>query len=310
MLTPQQIHTLSELLERQLVFFAGSTLGADILSDSERELLKSHGINPDTIYVPSQDLVLNNFVLGMLSDILGAKRTENMTFDQLTKYVASGQYIPLNAREKATINSLKMQSLADIRSAHGRIFRDVNNVVASQLGSARADQQEFIRERVVDGIAKRQSFNTIARELNRLTGDWSRNFHKSVQYIAHTALNEGRAAMIERRHGGNHAKMYFHVQPDACDKCVDKYLTNGRGSEPRLFTLQQLQANGNNIGRKASEWLATLSALHVNCRCLADEYIEGQVWNGTKYVWPEGVREPRVQRPKIKITFNGQEYLV
>ena len=279
MLTPQQIHTLSELLERQLLFFAGSTLGPQFLSDSNKVLLKDNGIDVTKMYTPSNDLVTNNYILGMLSSVLGDSRTKGLSYDELVKYITSGQHIPLNAREKATINSLKMQSLADIKSSSNKIFQEINRIVSNELSTARADQEQFIKDKVIEGVSKRQSFKTIARELNRLTGDWSRNFQKSVQYISHTALNEGRAAMLERRYGNNQqAKMFFHVQPDACVKCVAAYLTDGRGSEPVVFTVKQLQQNGNNIGRKTNEWLPTLSALHVNCYDKETEVLTDQGW--------------------------------
>jgi hypothetical protein len=247
----------------------------------------------------------------MLSNILGEQRTKGMHYDELIRYIEGGQHIPLNQREIATINSLKMQSLTDIKSANGKIFSDINRVVGNEMSSARANQEEFIREKVIEGLSKRQSFRTIASELGRLTGDWNRNFKKSVQYISHTALNEGRAAMIERRYGNNEeAKMYFMVQPDACSLCDAAFLKNGKGSEPKIFTLKQLQQNGSNIGRKQADWLPTISCFHVNCRCLATEFIQGQVWDGQKFVWPQGEYKSLLNREKIRIVFNGTEYFV
>lgn len=311
MLTPDQIHTLSSLLERQLIFFASSTLGPQILSNSDRQILKDSGIDPDKTYSAKDDLITNNFILGMLSNVLGEQRTKNMHYDELIRYIERGEHIPLNQKEKAIINSLKMQSLTDIKSANGKIFSDINRIVGNEMSTARANQEEFIREKVIEGISKRQSFKSIARELGRLTEDWKRNFQKSVQYISHTALNEGRAAMIERRYqGNNEPKVYFKVQPDACESCDSAFLKNGKGSEPKLFTLKQLQQNGNNIGRKKAEWLPVLSAYHINCRCMVTEYIEGQVWNGSRFVWPEGEYRSPLNRAKIRMIFNGKEYFV
>lgn len=311
MLTPAQIHNLSSLLERQLIYFAGSTLGTDILGDSDKQVLKDSGIDINNIYSESKDLITNNFILGMLSNVLGEQRTKNMHYDELIKYIESGQHIPLNQKEKAIISSLKMQSLTDIKSANGKIFSDINKVVGNEMSTARANQEEFIREQVIEGISKRQSFKAIARELGRLTEDWKRNFQKSVQYISHTALNEGRAAMIERRYQGNEqAKVYFKVQPDACESCDKAFLKSGKGSEPKLFTLKQLQQNGNNIGKKKEDWLPCLSAYHINCRCLVTEYIEGQVWNGNRFVWPDKQYKSPLNRAKIRMIFNGTEYFV
>lgn len=305
MLTPDQIHTVIELLDRQLLLYATTTIGPHVLSEGDREILVKYGVDYNRVYDPSKDIVTLNFHLGILSDIL---KQNDFTYNDLVKYIQSGQHIPLNQREIATIDSLKMQSMADIRSHRGKIFQDINGVVNNELGNIRADQQEFIRETILQGTRERKSRKTIAREIAKLTGDWSRNFDKSVQYISHTALNEGRAAMLERRYG-NEAKMYFQVQQDACDHCVKHYLTSGHGSEPKVFTLKELQQNGSNIGRKQSEWKPVLHALHVHCRCLATEYIEGTIWNGNRFVYDKTVQKP-LNRPKIRIVFQGKEHFV
>ncbi len=311
MLTAPQINILLEIIQRQTALFAATTLGPDVLSDQDKEILKQNGLDYTKLYDESKDLVGLNFHLGLLSKILSNDQVQSMTFDQLNNYVQSGQFIPLNARERATVQSIKMQSMADIRSANQRIFKDVNNVVAQEFGNAKSDQQEYLRDQIATGIGDRKSRRAIAREIAKLTGDWSRDFNKSVQYISHTALNEGRAAMIHRKYDGDNekAKVYFQVQNDACDHCVKLYLTGGPGSEPIIFTLKDLEANGSNIGRKAKDWVATVYPIHVNCRCLITEHIEGSEWTGNKFALPKK-SETKSSRPKVRILVNGEEFWV
>ena len=310
MLTPDQIHTILELLDRQILFFAGRSLGPHILSDQDKQLLASYRIDYNHSYSVSNDPVIKNFYLGILSNILSDAEVKKLTSDQIVQYIQSGQHIPLNAVEKATIDNIKMQAVSDIRSYRGKIFQDINNVVGNQLSDVKANQQEYIRQQIQEGTAKRQSRKEIARNIARLTGDWNRNFTKSVQYISHTAFNEGRAAMAERRYGDNtKAQVYFQVQSDACEHCIKHYLTKGAGSEPKIFTLQDLQNNGTNIGKKVAEWGPTVSALHVHCRCLLTEYTPGMTWNGERFVYPKGEHQA-VNRPKVHIVFNGKEYYV
>jgi len=308
MLTTDQVHQIIELLDRQLLFYAATTLGSHVLTDQDKDILSKYGIDYNRLYDGSKDVVSLNFHLGMLSSVLSKREIDDLKFKDLVKYLQSGQHIPLSERERATIDSIKMQSMADIRSHKGKIFQDINNVVNNELGNLKSDQQEFVRETILQGTRERKGRKSIAREIAKLTGDWSRNFNKSVQYISHTALNEGRAAMLERRYGGE-AKVYFQVQRDACDHCVKHYLTAGRGSEPKVFTLKELQQNGSNIGRKTSEWRPVLHALHVHCRCLATEYIPNTVWNGTRFIYAKN-RESTVDRPKIRIVFQGKEHWV
>ena len=47
-----------------------------------------------------------------------------------------------------------------------------------------------------------------------------------------------------------------------------------------------------------------------NCRCNAHEYEEGSVWDKEEKRWIEREYQPRIERPKIKVTVAGQEYMV
>lgn len=310
MLTPDQLHVILEILDKQVAFFIVKTIGQEGLSDQEKKVLRDNGIDILSAYKEGKDLVTLNFHLGMLSNILNEGEVNKLNYNDLVKYIKSGQYIPLNEREKSTIQSIKMQSLADIRANKGRIFQDINNVVNNQFASNRANQEEFIREKIIEGAAQRKSRKEIAKNISRLTGDWARDFNKSVQYISHLALNEGRAAILEKRYGSNgKARGYFQVQESACQYCVKAYLTGDIGSEPKIFTVQELQANGTNIGRKAAEYKPTFN-LHVHCRCLFTEYIEGTIWNGSKFVFPKETIRPKIDRPLFRMEFNGKTYMV
>jgi hypothetical protein len=310
-LTPDQLQQLLDIVRVQLVAFAGTTLGPQVLSSEEHKLLSDAGLDVSSLYDQSEDPVLLNFHLGLISQAIGQTNASHITFEQLKRYISSTQYIPLTARELRVLHSIKTQALGDIRSHQGKIFQDVNQVVNHHTNhTARQDQEEFLRTTIVQEFEKHKTVKQISTELAKLTGDWSRNFFKSVQYISHTALNEGRLAMIERREGHS-GHVYFIVQPGACDHCVRLYLTNGEGSAPRLFTTQQLLSHGTNIGKRTDEWQATVGPIHVHCRCLLTEYISGETWQDGMYRLPKDtVHVPVVNRKKVKIQFNGQEYLV
>jgi hypothetical protein len=309
MFAPDELHNLLSIIDKQFLLFVSATIGEEGLSEQDRNVLDEYGIDYKDLYNENKDVASLNFQLGALSNILSEQQLKKFTYQSLVKYIQSGNYIPLNNTEKAILQSIKMQSLSDIRSARGRIFNDVNNVVAKNFSTARSNQEEFLREKVKEGVAQRKSRKQIASDIARLTGDWTRDFRKSVAYISHTAFNEGRAAVIEKRYGGNDkAKVWFKVQPEACKACVKAYLTNGEGSEPILFTLQDLQANGNNIGRKQAEWLPSLSAMHPYCRCTVQEYIPGTVWIDGRFQFPKTeTSQKKIERPKIRVFIDGRE---
>lgn len=308
-LTNDQVHEILSIIDRQIAFYVGQTLGDQYLTENQKELLSKNGIDVGSLYKVSNDTVSLNFHLGMLSDIIGSNAIQNLTFDQLKHYIVSGQHIPLTQQEKEVINSVKHQSLADIKSIQGKIFQDVNNTVANEGNKLRA-QQEFIREHIIIGLQKRESVKKISLNLAKLTGDWTRNFTKSVSYISHQALNEGRLAMIQRRYEGGDGQIYFIVQNSACEKCVKAYLTNGHGSQPKIFTIKELLHNGSNIGRKSNEWLPVIGPMHPSCRCAISEYHQGEQWNGHRFVAPSQGYQPTIKRNKVRIQFNGAEYFV
>ena len=300
MLTPNQLDELLSILDKQFLFFTTTHLGPDYLSGREKRMLSDSGIDWKELYNESKDPIVLNFQLGLISNVIGERKAKGLEYKELKNIIQSGQYIKPNARERATLQSIKMQSLGDIKRLRGRIFDDINQV---------GNQEAFIRREIEEGLERRQGVKSIVQNLGRKSGDWSRDFSKMVEYISHKALTEGRVAMM-RRKGGEDQKIYFEVYPGACSHCVKHYLTGGLGSEPRVFTIKQLEANGTNIGRKQKDWKPTFSPLHPFCRCNAHEYEEGSVWDKEEKRWIEREYQPRIERPKVKVTVAGQEYMV
>jgi hypothetical protein len=194
--------------------------------------------------------------------------------------------------------------LRDIKGIGDQIFQDINRVIDSAQ-DVRTAQEEFIRERVLEGVEKKETMNEVARDLARVSGDWNRNFGRIVETISHRAFNEGRAAIGERK--GNN-KVYFDVYPGACRHCIRLYLTSGIGSRPIIFNIEDLRANGTNVGRKTSEWKAVLGGIHPHCRCTVNEYRDGK-WDSEKGRFVEEEKEIE-GREAIGITFNGKKYFV
>lgn len=303
MLSIQQLEELKKIIDFHNVRFIAKQLGPNYLTNTDKATLKRAGIDPKTAYSLSGDVLTNSFYFGLISDAIQAD-ARNVTFDNLKQYLKSGNFIPLNGRERAVLDSVKRQSLRDIRGMGDQIFADINRVV-DQTTDTRAAQEDYIRERVIEGLEKKETANEIARELARATGDWSRNFGRIVETISHRAFNEGRAAMVERK---GKSQVYFDVYPGACRHCIRLYLTGGINSEPIVFDVAELRANGTNYGRKSNDWKAVLGGIHPHCRCTVNEY-EGGEWDPQLRTFVEAEKKI-VGREPISIKFNGKEYLV
>ena len=315
MFSPQQIQELLQILDKQNLIFISSKLGVEYLSDEEISRLQNFGINPFHLYKESNDVAKMSFHFGLLSDAIEKIESKQITLDDLKTYLESGKHIPLTKVEKNTIESIKKQYLGDIKANNGRIFQDINNIIGKNEKDNRKAYEAVIRGEIERGFLAKKSSLEIARDLARKTGDWNRNFTRIVAYISHQAFDEGRAAWIEDKYGED-ALVAKNVYLGACKYCISAYLTGGVGSQPKIFKLSQLKANGSNIGRKVKDLKPVVGNHHVNCRCtlffVDNQYSFNQKTQHFDIPKPNPP-QPRLERPgrkPIRISVRGKEYIV
>lgn len=312
MFSIEQINSLLDILKNQNLIFINSHLGPDYLTQDEIMRLQSFGINPYHHYSLQNDIIEMSFHFGIISDAIGTFDARKITHSNLVDYFKSGEFIPLTKIERNTIESIKRQFLGDVKSLQGRMFNDINNTISIEEKNNRQAYEKVIRDEVLKGVEKRKTAKNIARELARKTGDWNRNFDRIVQFISHTAFNEGRAAMLEEK-SGKDALVWKDVYDGACRYCISAYCTGGIGSEPKIFKLSTLKANGTNIGRKVNELKPVIGSHHPHCRCTINELSEGYNWNKTtrNFDLPKENYKPTSKRERkpVRITINNKTYL-
>ena len=310
MLTQQQLNTLLTILNKHTRVLISSVLGPTYLTPQEVAELIRVGINPHLLYSQSGDYIFTAYQFGMLSNIMKTD-AKKLKYNELLNHIESQEYLKPTIQEQAMVHSIKRQTLRDIKAIEGRIFNDINHIINDKENQEiiRQQQEEVIREHIIQGLLEQRTASDISREISRKTGDWSRNFGRIVEYHAHTAFEEGRAAMIQRQTGNKDQLVYKEVYPGACKHCIKLYLTAGLGSEPKLFKLSELKKNGNNINRKVNDWLPVITATHPHCRCMLRRYFEGSNWSDEKkeFVYDKPVK-PKRKRPKVKVTINGKDY--
>lgn len=308
-LTPDQINHLLSIIEKNQLVVIGKELGSEFLTEADKSLLQRSGVDIDTLYSASKDNLLMQFQLGMLAQSLGAAKTSRFSFAQLQEYIQHGDYIPLTQRELASIQVIRNQTFTDLKKLGGSIFQDVNQVLSDRSIKGQA---QFIRQELEAGFLDKSTVTQIAHSIAEKTGDWSRDFERIVAYNSHLAFEEGKAAMIQRNVGEEEDPIVYKTVFDgACDHCVNLYLTNGIGSQPRLFKLSELKGNGNNIGKRVKDWQATISPIHPFCRCTLYHAPKGYVWDDKKKQFaapPEKVYKPR--RKLIRIWIGGEESFI
>ena len=308
MLEAKQVIELLSIIEKNGTIFIAQNLGPDYLTNSEIEGLKRMGIDPAKTYLPHKDFILQQFYLGLLSDAMG-KGIQQVSFADIKANLKAGSYIPQTFREKASIESIRKQFLGDIRGINGKVFTDVNGIISGNEAKNRSAYEKVIRDEVERGKLAKKTNREISSEIHHKTGDWSRDFDKVVEYIGHQAFDEGRAALYEQQDGDD-AKVYKDVYDGACKHCVRLYLKGGVGSEPYIFKLSVLRANGTNIGRKVAELEPVVGSTHPYCRCTLNKLEDGMVWSEEQGRFIRSKEIKIVGRKPVKITFGDKVYNV
>lgn len=311
-LTVDQVQSILDVIDNNNIMLINKQLGPNYLTKQELDRLNKIGIDVHSFYDESQDIVKLSLHFGLISDAIGELQSKKATHKDLIDYFKSGKYIPLSQTDKYVLDSVKKQYLGDIRANKGRIFSDVNNIISKDQKNNRLEYEKVIRGEIERGLSEKKTKQQIARDLGKLTGDWNRNFKRIVDYVSHTAYDEGRALAIQKRNGDSDPLVWKKVFGSACKHCIRLYHTKGLGSKPKVFKLSELIANGTNIGRKVDEWKPVVGSTHPHCRCTLFEYTGMFEWDEDKKDFakpnPNYKDQKPINRRKVKFSFMGKDY--
>ena len=263
----QQVTDIVSILQRHQLTFIAKQLGLNYLSPTDRAILTAAGVDLNQ-FTNSQGIVEQAYLFGLLSEALGDERSKGMDYKQFQKFIKSGQFVPLTEEEKFVLEQVKNQSYNDISGLGSKIIQGTRNIVVRANLRQQNKIRNIIKKKAIDAVQFRQSAAKMASEIGHATGDWERDWLRIAYYVLQNSYNYGRARAIFRDHGDD-AEVYFDVLKGACQHCRELYLTypDDEDSAPKIFKLKDILANGNNIGRKAADWLPTVSPIHPYCRC-------------------------------------------
>lgn len=303
--TNEQIQELLSIIDRFHIVFIGNQLGKGSLTKQDKSILKGVGI--DINKFPNVGKLDNAFKFGVLASSIGNKAAKGLDFAKFKGFLSSGKFLSLSPLEQMSLESLKTFSYGEIKGLGNRISSDFRRITVEGDQKKRLRYQKVIKDEAEKAILDRKSVGQLASELGHQTKDWARDFDRMADYIMHSAFNHGRSALILTQEGDN-AEIYFDVYEGACENCIRIYLTGKIGSEPRIFKLKDVIANGNNIGRKAKDWKATIDPTHPWCRCTINHKKENTKWDKKKRAFilvrnTYGVK----RKSKVKIWVDGKE---
>ena len=121
-----------------------------------------------------------------------------------------------------------------------------------------------IRDKVSEALATHRDYSELALELARTTEKYAHNWERIARTELQGAYNEG--VILEAiEDWGEGAQIARVTETNACGHCIR--LFRNPDWTPRVFPIKELLANGTNVGRPATSWVATIWPVHPNCRC-------------------------------------------
>ena len=304
MFAPIEIQQILDRINYHYSLIMFTSLGSEVLSDSDKDLLKLYGVDIEKLeeqYPP----YLRMFMLGRLTAILGYQQANQLEPDDFQRYLDRGQFVPLSERERKEYVISREMTYSHLKGLANKVTDSTRNILLEQ------NKIQLIQETISEGVKDRKSVQSIVSDLGHRTGEWDRDWKRIVVTEMQNIYNQGRASMIADKFGSD-SLVYKEVFPLACRHCIRLYTTAGIGSEPRLFKLSDLIANGNNIGKNVDDWLPIVGATHPHCRCDIRNIHKGQIWDKDKgkFIYT-AISQPKVvRRSKIKVTVGEKEFVI
>lgn len=304
-ITQTQIQELQNIIKTNHLFFIAKNVGEEMLTKEDKIILKKYGFDLSSLKgkIPH---IEEAFRFGILSKSLKEMEAKKMNYSQLKDYLKTDKWLPLSDYEKNVLDSVKNQSLNDIKGLGDKIVKE-NGYFLTQIDKEkRAKYQDLIRGEAKEAILNRESVQDLVSRLGNKTQDWNRDFGRIADFIMHTAFDEGRATTLQQTYGKD-TLVYKDVYTGACKECIRLYTTAGLGTKPIIFKLDQLISNGNNIGRKTADWKAVIGPTHPWCRCTLQKVPEGMSWDDKVGGFIKIPTKRRViNRPKIRVTIGNE----
>ncbi|MBR2265640.1 MAG: hypothetical protein IJ882_03045 [Paludibacteraceae bacterium] len=293
-----QIQDMLSILRSHELVFVATQVGPSYLTAADKAILLASGID-----LNKQKTA---FLFGILASAIGDKRAKKMSYQQFQKFLASGGYVPITEQQRYALAQMKTRAYNDITNLGNRMRNAVSNTVVNNNRKRAAMVKKMIRSKTLKAIELRQSARQLAAELAEASQDWEVDWQRIASYLMHEAYNTGRAAAIEEEAGPN-AEVYFDVYPGACKRCRELYLTDpdDPNSEPKIFNLAALRANGSNIGRKVAQWLPSIEPTHPYCRCTLEWKRPDRAWDSNVRAFTKVIKKvsknPKLQGVKLNI---------
>lgn len=176
--------------------------------------------------------------------------------------------VTLTHIQRRSIEMTKIRAAAFLE----RLSQQIETDVVSEAVKSDITMWNALSEETPNAIRESLSREKFRQVLREKTQDWNRDWHR----VAHTELWEAKCqgeaqaimhgeSVLSREGAGT--TVYKSPNPDACPKCKELFL-EADGVTPKTFNIQELIANGDNVGKKRADWKPVIGCVHPNCHCV------------------------------------------
>lgn len=263
----EEIKKILDNVDLMVVKMVAQVLGKDFLTKEDLDLLKRKGVDLIKL-IPKFPSHYQAFLFGRVSAAVGTNATAQMSYSEFTAFLSKMGLFEPTAREMAFYKVAANKTYTHIKGFSERIKNDVRaSISAEELSYLQAQEaakaDAVLKKELLDGTFEKRSVKKITSNLANQMNDWNRDWGRIVETESQDIYNLGRAEIMMEEDPD--PLVYFDVYPGACRHCIRLYLKNGIGSEPRVFHLSELMANGTNYGVKSKDWKATIHPVHPFC---------------------------------------------
>ena len=289
----------AEILQRHFVGLAAAMYGKNAVTDDEWNLAVQLGFVDPT--APRETLASMMPLFGAFLAHLGDAQLQKRYGTTAEEWVSEVARNPV-PRTPTEIKAAKFSALRAAQHVVG-LGNKLGAVLGSTLIEADRNLDKQLRSMIQDVVAAkygddeaaarikklgadkgfddnfldgqfRSTSSRMASDMGHLTKDWARDWRRIAMTEAQGAFNEGlkdrwqeqeleRASEEDRP--PNRIRAYKIPKPDACKHCIRLHLESG--SDHRIFYLDELEGNGDNVGRRANDWRAVIGTTHPHCAC-------------------------------------------
>ena len=291
-LTPEQLQALRDLISDHFTALVVNVVSPAAVSEETLQKLQMLGlIDPKVRGI--EDAYLSGMVAEQLEGkgkgktaYRSANQGKRLTLKRAKAHLKANP-VPLSEAEKQAIRVAEFSAGDGITALGDKIRNEFGQLVltTNRRALARAERMRGeVREVTARAIENRKSVSELTTDLFHIMKERTRDYQRVAATESQGAMNQGRIAAAVKSNGFG-VRIFFIVHKNACDHCKRLYLEPGK-KKPRIFSAEEIAANGTNIGRKAKDWKACY-LMHPNCFCTSQKLLDGLTLNDEGRMVPD-----------------------